>query len=149
MKTVFISSKWDGREVKMQGKKIMGKTVYETALWIENQAKLLCPVRYGWLRASINTQTRDQGTKVESPAKYSKEKMPEKYNVEPFEEVSKPEEDMVAHIGTTVDYGPYMEYGTKLTDAQPFLRPAFDLAMGKSLTLLELNGKTYFKDYLL
>ena len=29
-----------------------------------------------------------------------------------------------AYIGTNVEYGPYVELGTSVSDAQPFLRPA-------------------------
>jgi HK97 gp10 family phage protein len=31
-----------------------------------------------------------------------------------------------AWVGTTIRYGGYVEYGTSITPAQPFLRPALD-----------------------
>ena len=34
--------------------------------------------------------------------------------------------DEEAHIGTNVDYAPYVERGTSKMAAQPFLRPALD-----------------------
>ena len=32
----------------------------------------------------------------------------------------------IAIVGTNVEYAPYVEYGTKRSRAQPFLRPAID-----------------------
>ena len=34
-------------------------------------------------------------------------------------------------------------------DSQPFLRPAADLVQGKVLEIVKVNGKYYFKDYLI
>lgn len=33
-------------------------------------------------------------------------------------------DDNAVYIGTNVEYGPYVEYGTSRQEAQPFLRPA-------------------------
>lgn len=41
--------------------------------------------------------------------------------------VSQPNEDHVAHVGTNVEYAPYVEYGTRRMGAQPYLRPAMDI----------------------
>ena len=50
-------------------------------------------------------------------------------------------------VGTPVDYGPYVEFGTVRSNAQPFLRPALDLAQGKTLTVMEKHGRQEFKEY--
>jgi very-short-patch-repair endonuclease len=42
----------------------------------------------------------------------------------------------------------HIEYGTVKMDAQPFMRPAFDLAKGQTVTVLEKNGKMHLKEYL-
>ena len=55
---------------------------------------------------------------------------------------------MMVLVGTPVFYGPYMEFGTVKTDAQPFLRPALALAKGQTGTIIMKNGKLVFKDYL-
>lgn len=60
----------------------------------ENYAKRLCPVDTGRLRNSI---THGQSTELSA---------------------------YVAYIGTNVEYAPYVEYGTRKTKAQPFLKPA-------------------------
>lgn len=33
---------------------------------------------------------------------------------------------MTAVAGPTTEYSPYLEYGTRFMDAQPFIKPAFD-----------------------
>jgi very-short-patch-repair endonuclease/phage gpG-like protein len=42
----------------------------------------------------------------------------------------------------------HVEFGTVKMSAQPFLRPALDLAQGKTLTVVMKNGKYEFGDYL-
>jgi HK97 gp10 family phage protein len=145
---ITLDMKWDGESVKIQGKKVVGKTSYETALKIEGDAKLLCARRYGYLAASINTQTKEGGTNVENSGKYAKEKAPAGYEGESIKKIEKPVDDGVAHVGTAVSYASHVEFGTVKMDAQPFLRPAFDLAQGKVLEIGVVNGKSYFKDYL-
>jgi len=160
--------KSNSSEVKYRGKQVVNKSSYEIGLIVEGQAKELCPVNYGYLKASINTQSRDQGTelgkvvskqvasknqtvgkktKYESAHKATKqsfwEDMPER-----FEKITKPEGLNETLVGTVVEYGPYVEFGTVRMPAQPFLRPAGDLAQGKVLTTVEINGKQQFKEYL-
>ena len=69
----------------------------EGALVVEDEAKLLCPVKTGTLRRSITHETDEKG----------------------FMRVS-------VRVGPTVDYGVYVEFGTRHMAAQPFLRPALD-----------------------
>ena len=33
---------------------------------------------------------------------------------------------MTAEVEPTADYAPYVEYGTRFMEAQPYLKPAFD-----------------------
>ena len=33
---------------------------------------------------------------------------------------------MTAEVGTTTEYAPYLEHGTRFMDAQPFVKPALD-----------------------
>jgi len=47
-------------------------------------------------------------------------------------------------VGTNVEYAPYMEYGTKFTKAQPFLRPALDNNKKNLLNLFSKIFKRYF-----
>lgn len=49
-----------------------------------------------------------------------------------------------AIIGTNVEYAPYMEYGTKVTKAQPYLRPALDANKNNLLKLFSQIFKRYF-----
>jgi len=145
---VTAETEWQGPAIKVQAKAMVDKTVYDIALWIESQAKLLCARRYGYLAASLNTQMKDKGTNLESPSKYRREIVPNGHSIPSFKKLSKPEEQQTAYVGTVVDYAIWVEFGTVKMDAQPFLRPAFDLAQGKVLELGLYNGKTYLKDYL-
>ena len=126
---------WNGADVKIRGRKVVNKTAYETGLVVEGQAKVLTPVKTGRLRGSITTQSAGKGTAVEGEAKAA-------------DKISAPADDQEVLVGTAVDYGPYIEFGTVRSDAQPFLRPALDLAKGEVLTIGQKNGKMEFKDYL-
>ncbi len=139
---------WNGPAVKIQAKSMVSATVWDIAFWIESQAKLLCARRYGYLAASINTQMKGKGTNLDSPSKYKTETPPAGHNVGSFQKIASPTEENTAYVGTAVDYSLWVEFGTVKMDAQPFLRPALDLAQGKILEIGTYNGKAYFKDYL-
>ena len=132
---VETSTNWNGDEVKYRGRKVVGKSTYEIGLAVEAQTKALAPVKFGRLRGSYTTQSADQGTEVEAPAR-------------PEDKITGPSSGLDTYVGTAVYYGPYVELGTVRSDAQPHLRPAFDLAQGKVLTLVRKNAKWEFGDYL-
>lgn len=157
MKTT-VELEWKGKEVKVQGQKAINKSAFEIGLIVEGQAKLLCPVDLGYLAASITTASFDNSTEVENPAKYNgtsnitlgakKQARFVTTDIGRFEKITKSEDDNEVLVGTVVEYGPHVEFGTIKSKAQPFLRPALDLAMGKTLTILEKNGRFYFQEYL-
>jgi len=131
-----VSQQWHGEEVKIMGKKVVNKSAYEIGLVVEGQAKELGPVKTGRLMASITTQSSTEGTSPKGKGAVASDV------------IQKPNDDMEVFVGTPVEYGPHMEFGTIKTDAQPFLRPALDLAQGKVLTIVERNAKMHFKQYL-
>lgn len=131
-----IESQWHGDEIKIQGKRVVNKSAYETGLIIEGQAKLLCPVDTGRLAASITTQSKTEGTSPRGEGAVS------------TDVIQKPTEDNEVLVGTPVDYAPYVCFGTVRSNAQPFLRPALDLAQGKVLTVVKNNSRYEFKEYL-
>jgi len=133
---VKVTGSWNGDKVKIQGKKVVGKTSYELGLIVEGQAKLLADRKTGRMAASITTQSKDKGTFPQGKGAISSDK------------ISKPRDDNEVLVGTPVFYAPYREFGTFKSDAHPFLRPALDLARGRKLTLLLENGKFLFADYL-
>lgn len=139
---------WKGQDVKIKGKKVVNKSAFEIGLVVEGQAKLLCAVNYGYLAASITTQSDTKGTELESPSKYGKEAPPPGHQVSSFKKIDKPNDDNEVLVGTAVDYAPYVEFGTVRSNAQPFLRPALDLAKGNWVTIITKNGKQEFGDYL-
>jgi len=139
---------WKGEDVKIKGKKVVGRSAYEIGLVVEGQAKLLCAVNYGYLAASITTQAFDKGTELESPGVYAKETPPQDHQVSSFKKIEKPNDDNEVLVGSAVDYAPYVEFGTVRGHAQPFLRPSLNLAKGKVLLITTKNGKQEFGDYL-
>jgi hypothetical protein len=160
MKTT-IEKHWNGDIIKIKGKKVVNKSAYEIGLIVEGQAKLLCPRRYGYLAASYTTQTYNYGTEPESPSKYrgtsnfSDEVKSDKLNWSQYADkkparmkIIPPNDPNEVLVGTPVEYGPYVEFGTVKMVAQPHLRPAFDLAKGKVLTIVKINAKYEFADYL-
>ena len=132
---VDTSQSWHGREVKIQGKKVVDKSAFEIGLVVEGQAKELAPVRTGRLKASITTQAAGQSSSPGGEARAG-------------DVISPPRDDQEVLVGTAVDYGPYIEFGTVRSNAQPYLRPALDLARGKALTIVEQQGRLYLKEYL-
>ena len=128
-------SVWRGQEVKIIGKKVVGKTIFEAGLIVEGNAKSLCPIDTGRLAASITTQAAGQGTDPKGKGAVSSDK------------IQPPTMDREVFVGTPVFYGPYQEFGTVRNEPQPFLRPALDMAKGKALTLFLYNGRVQFKDY--
>jgi len=150
-----VETQWNGEAVKIQGHKATGKTAWELGLIVEGQAKLLCPIDMGYLAASITVASVSQSTEISTvkpnPGKTIKGNAQSAfYNSMPdnFKKIDAPNDPNEVLVGTAVEYGPHVEFGTIKSDAQPFLRPALDLAKGKIITLLKENGKFYFGDYL-
>jgi HK97 gp10 family phage protein len=147
---ITTKTAWHGSEVKVQGKKVVGKSIYEIGLVVEGQAKLLAPRDTGHLAASITTQAFSKGTELENPTKYATAEKNKMWKVDgSFRKINKPSNDLEVLVGTALTYAPYQEFGTVKMNSQPFLRPALDLSMGKVLTLLWDSAKYYFGDYLL
>lgn len=91
-----------GVKFESNAKEIIGKLnnasrkgITEACLLVQAQAKALTPVDTGQLRNSIDYKVED-----------------DKGNVEGI-------------VGTAIDYGIHIEYGTKYQKAQPYLLPAF------------------------
>jgi hypothetical protein len=130
-----IEKVWNGKEVKILGKKAVGQSIFGVGLIVEGQAKLLAAVKTGQLAGSITTQSRNKGTDPESPATES-------------DKIGKPNEEFEVWVGTAAIHGIWNEFGTKYMNAQPFLRPALALAEGRALTLVERESKIVFKEFL-
>ncbi len=142
-----VEEQWRGKEVKIRGKKVTGRSAFEIGLIVEGQAKLLAPVRFGYLAASITTQSQTDGTRPTVPQRAANT-----IGTDPGPpsvlEIAAPLSSNVVLVGTPVEYAPWQEFGTKYMDAQPFLRPALALAQGKALSIVAKNGKFFFADYL-
>ena len=145
MATSTVKQQWNGKDVKIKGKKVINKTAFEIGLVVEAQAKELTRVNFGHLRASITTQSSSNGTRPETPvARPGATGTPYSGPME----IAKPVSEDEVLVGTPLFYAPYVEYGTVKSTARPFLRPALDLAKGRALTIFEKNGHFEFREYL-
>jgi hypothetical protein len=149
MVRIDLKQTWNGQIVKTQCKKVSNKSAYETGLIVEGYAKELAARRYGYLAASFNTQSISEGTELDNPSKYAKEKVPINHDVKTFRKISKPNIESETLVGTAVDYSWYPEFGTIYQDAQPALRPALEMAKGEVLEIVKINSKKYFLNYLI
>ncbi len=111
------------------------KAVRVIAFAIEAKAKIKAPVDTGALRASIYVKTRGGGD------------MPGVPNPDAGRaDIDAPSEDMVAHVGPTVEYAAAVEFGGAHTGAQPYLIPAVreverDLASNPEVWRELVNGE--------
>ena len=105
----------------------VSKNIRIVAFALEGRAKLKAPVDTGALRASIYTRTRKSGGGFSSSMIKGFAKITKKHaNVGTREvtELPAPQGDEIAIVGPTVDYGIYVELGTRRMAARPFLGPA-------------------------
>jgi HK97 gp10 family phage protein len=134
--TATVETKWNGQDVKLRGRRAVDKSAFEIGIIVEGQAKALTPIKSGRLAGSITVQAASgEGTGPQAPAGSS-------------DVIQAPQEEGEVYVGTAVEYAPYVEFGTIRMNAQPFLRPALDLAKGKALTVVMHNGRTEFAEYL-
>lgn len=80
----------------------VAKYVTRVCIRTETEAKRRCPVDTGRLRASIRFMVTEDFAGI------------------------------VGYVGSDVSYTIYQELGTEFMGAQPFLRPALDIAVGMS-----------------
>ena len=94
------------------------KFLTEAGMAVTEQAKMLSPWKTGLLRGSINWATnREQGGITEIATEENALDPAKKYEVK---------------IGTNVEYGPWLEYGTKKSvTGRPYLRPALRILKGR------------------
>jgi len=132
-----VTARWNGARVKQLASLAAKGAIYQIGLVVEGQAKELTPVDQGRLKASITTVAAD-----------GKRTLPTGPGADARDVISAPSNKNQVYVGTSVEYAPYQEYGTRRSEAQPFLRPALDLASGKALTIVEENGRAQFAEYL-
>lgn len=100
-------------KVKWYGDKLIAEVglkcfqaMEKACLLVEGDAKRICPVDTGRLRASLSHEIEKKG------------------------------DETVGRVGTNVEYGVYVEYGTSKMSAKPYLRPALENNKGKIKRLL-------------
>ena len=110
-----------GMHVKIEGDKEIQRKIAELAskfpdklrgvisksvLVVEGRAKKTVPVLTGRLRASITNEVKKEG------------------------------DGYMGKVGTTVEYAPYVEFGTKRSRAKPYLFPAMKESKGDIIRFL-------------
>lgn len=80
------------------------------------QARAMCPVDTGKLRASITWKTKKEAGKIGKTAE----------DIQEADIVETPEKDGILIIGTNVEYAPYVEYGSEKRNIlpKPYMLPA-------------------------
>jgi len=138
-----IEGTWNGEDVKVRGRKVVGRTALEVGYVVSSQAKLLINNVTGLLASSIHVRSMGGGSMPESPGKYGSGK--NFYTARPIQD---PDSDNEVFVGTSVSYAPWVEFGTRRHEALPFLRPSLDLAKGRVLTITKKNARYEFKEYM-
>ena len=137
-----IEGAWNGEDVKVRGRKVVGKTALEIGYIVASQAKLLAPVETGLLASSIHVRGNGVGSMPEAPGRLGSG------NFTTARPIQDPESDNEVLVGTSVSYGPYVEFGVRNRNGQPFLRPSLDLARGRVLTIVKDEARFYFREYM-
>ena len=96
------------------------RALLTAAIAVTAQAKKLSPVDFGQLRNSImyKIHNGEEGGFNESGGESAEEK------------IASTNEKQTAFVGTNLEYGHYVEFGTKTQEAQPYLRPAGEVLRG-------------------
>jgi len=158
-----IDTKTVADEVKKRAEKLKEKSLMEIGIVVMSDAKLLCAVQYGYLAASIQTASNDKITALDSPGEFAEEINSTGHDVETFKPIQQPKSSDEVLVGSAVDYAPDVEYGTRQGTrktksgstythpgmaAQPFLRPALNMAYGKVPYIVKNGAKVEFGDYI-
>ena len=129
---------WDGDEIIRRAKELEKMSSISIGLAVEAQAKLLAPVDTGRLRGSIMLAAYGGQYRTS----------PQGNGSEATDQIADPSEPGEVHVGTAVEYAPYVEYGTMNSFAQPFLRPALDIVKGRVPAMVERDAKKEFAEYM-
>lgn len=121
LKTSVKLLKWNGEEQKKRILTATEKGLVKCGHAVERDAKRMCAVDTGRLRASISIAWTGYGgdrARITNP-------VPE---TQKDDTVSVPDDkEFTVMVGTNVDYASYLEYGTYgMGGAQPFLFPAYE-----------------------
>ena len=120
------SFKWYGEEQKKKINSQVERGMKKCGFAIERDAKRMCAVDTGRLRASISTAWTGQSggrASISNPVP----------DTQPDDPVSVPtDKDFTVQIGTNVEYASFLEFGTfGMGGAQPFLFPAYEANIRK------------------
>lgn len=114
--------KWYGKEQEKRLTTGINNGIKKCGFRIEKDAKQLCVVDTGRLRASISTNWTNSGMtygKVDDKA-------------EETDGVTQPNDNQfTVQVGTRVEYASCVEFGTIYVPQRPFLFPAYEMNIGK------------------
>ena len=115
---------WYGVEQKNRILTAAEKGVRKCGLSIERDAKMMCRVDTGRLKASISTNWTGSNmvyAEVESPALTGDGV---------FQPQGRNDNEFAVKVGTRVEYAGFIEHGTVKMDKRAFLFPAYELNIG-------------------
>lgn len=106
-----IHSSMEGKDYERAIEGAIERILQSVAIAVEGDAITRVPVDTGRLKCSITYATVTDRDSVRGPAKSG-------------DAVSRPRDKHTAHVGTNVEYAAHVEYGTRHSKKQPYLRPA-------------------------
>lgn len=115
--------KWTQTDWNACLKDSVGRALVAVGLHLEGAAKAEVPVDTGRLGGSITWAVHNKGSMAGPPPRPPKRQGPPATQADI---VDRPTDEWTLHVGTAVEYAPYMEYGTRYTKAQSFLRVPLD-----------------------
>lgn len=121
-----ITTKLDMRGLERLQRELMPKAealVEKTAFDVQGQAQNRAPVDTGALKASHYTVTRRGGDDLNAVRALVAQLAGPGVSVVA---IPRPTDDLVAHVGPSVEYAIFQELGTSKMGAQPFLVPAVE-----------------------
>jgi len=119
-----VTTKLDMRELETITRELMPKAealVDKTAFDVQGHAANEAPFETGALKSSIYTSTsRSDGGMASVAAALAKNPTAK------VATIPQPSDDLVAHVGPSVEYGLYQELGTSKMPAHPFMVPSVE-----------------------
>lgn len=106
--------KWNDKKLRKVAEDEAMQRLTKVGFMIEREAKHLCPVDTGRLRASISTAWKGGPSEGKTGTKAHE-----------GDGVKAPTDELTVVVGTNVEYSTAVEFGKGKRKPKPYLRPAF------------------------
>ena len=130
----MTKGKWTDKVQASDFEKIVNAALPPIGIMLEGEAIVRCPVRTGRLRGSITYAVQRENDNPRPPARAE-------------DKVDRPTNKYTLYVGSNCNYAQHVEYGTRFSRAQPYMRPALDKNKKRCRDIFQkeikavLNGK--------